>query len=261
MPKPKILIINDDGIDAPGIYALYEAVKDYADTTIVAPSTERSGSGSSITVTNPLLLHKHLWGDKEVYSVTGTPADCVKIAMHTVCEKPDLILSGINPGSNAGRSIFYSGTLGGIVEGANKEIPGIAFSQHDFLQKDFSKAQKYILPIVKYFQGNIPKGTIINISFPSLKEGSYKGFKITKQGLGFWQDNPEKRPHPHRSDDYYWLGVRYQEHPDDKETDVDYINQGYITATPLNVWDLTHYEYIKEHSQKFENFFQTLNQK
>src|SRR3989338_2220579 len=133
MPRPFLLITNDDGISAPGIKHLWQAVHEFADVAIVAPHVEKSGCGLSITWAKPLRIQPFVWdGDTPAWSVNGTPADCVKMACSVILEKrPQMVLSGVNRGSNAGRTVLYSGTIGGVIEGAYKNIPGIAFSFSD----------------------------------------------------------------------------------------------------------------------------------
>jgi 5'-nucleotidase len=152
MKKPFILITNDDGIHAPGIMQLYKALKDHADCVIYAPFWEKSGSGLSTTLTKPLQIQNIPW-DKNTpaYRINGTPTDCIKLALSVLLNrKPDLIVSGINQGSNAGRTVLYSGTIGAVIEGIHKNIPGIAFSCADLKNPDYSKTEKYIYPIIEY---------------------------------------------------------------------------------------------------------------
>ncbi len=167
--RPFILITNDDGIAAQGIKHLWNSVKDFADTVIVAPSQEKSGTGLSITWTQPLTILPANWEQTiNAWSLTGTPADCVKIACSMLLDrKPDMIISGINRGSNAGRTVLYSGTVGGVIEGALKNIPGIAFSFCDLSFPELDTVKKYIFPIISHFLNNpLPQGTFLNVNFP-----------------------------------------------------------------------------------------------
>ena len=149
--KPYILITNDDGIQAPGLRALWEALLDVADTVVVAPADDQSATGMSITLRTPISVEKHFWEKEVVWSVRGTPADTVKMALSVLLErKPDMIVSGINNGSNAGRNILYSGTVSAVIEGTMRDIPGIAFSCHDHKEPDYALATQHIPSMVRY---------------------------------------------------------------------------------------------------------------
>ncbi|MFC2049541.1 5'/3'-nucleotidase SurE, partial [Chlamydiota bacterium] len=154
MKRPKIILTNDDGIQAPGIKALWSVLHkaDFADLAIIAPSTEKSGTGVSITWDKPLLIQEIKWPDHTpAWSVGGTPADCIKMAERVILDyKPDFIVSGINAGSNAGRNVLHSGTVGACIEGAFRGIPGIAFSCENGDSPNYHVAQKYVVELVHY---------------------------------------------------------------------------------------------------------------
>src|SRR5262249_46512385 len=152
MKKPFLLITNDDGIHAPGIRHLWESVHAFADVAIVAPHTEKSGSGLSITWAKPLMIREVAWEkNTPAWTVNGTPADCVKMATSVLLKKrPDMVISGINRGSNAGRTVLYSGTIGGVIEGVLKQIPGIAFSFCDMDPPPLSVTKPYIFPLIQH---------------------------------------------------------------------------------------------------------------
>lgn len=256
--KLKLLLVNDDGIHAEGLRYLYKGLKDHAQISIVAPITERSGAGLSMTLTKPLKTDSVRWEDGvPAWSVTGTPADCVKLALNALLTyKPDLIVSGINRGSNAGRSVLYSGTIGGVIEGMYRNsIPGIAFSSADFANPNFDQFYQYIYPLVCYrLEHPMPEGTLLNVNFPSLEAGKVKGCKMARQGKGFWTDNPDKRLHPDGIP-YYWLGGKWrhlEEHPD---SDVALLSQGYITAVPIHVDELTDHGHFSKHKKHFDGLF------
>lgn len=258
--KPKILLLNDDGISAPGLRHLFDPVKDFAEIYVVAPVIEKSGAGLSMTLKKPLIIQKATWeGHPEAYSVTGTPADCVKLAMSSILDTPpDLIISGINRGSNAGRNVLYSGTIGGVIEGIYRNIPGIAFSSHDYDEPNFTAFEKYILPIIQYFMEHPPSpGTLINVNFPSLTTGPVKGLKMARQGRGFWTDNPDKRQHP-AGDHYFWLGGKWRHFDEKDDSDVQLLNQGYITVVPIHVDELTDHDHLENHRTTFEERFKSL---
>lgn len=255
MQKPNILITNDDGINALGIRHLWKALSSVANITIVAPLTEKSGAGLSMTLTKPLQIQKVNWEENtKAFRVSnGTPADCVKLALNNVLtQKPDLIVSGINHGSNSGRSIFYSGTVGAVMDGAFRGIPGVAFSCLKGESKFFKSAEKYILSIVNYILANpMSQGSFLNVNFPATDE--IKGLKLARQGLGYWLDSPVERTHP-QGHNYYWLGCKFT--PDAKESlesDVHLLKEGYATAVPINlneVTDLAHFEKNKADFEK-----------
>ena len=252
--KPNILITNDDGINALGIRHLWKALSTIANVTIVAPLTEKSGSGLSMTLTKPLLIQKVKWDQTlKAYRVNnGTPADCVKLALNKVLtQKPDLIVAGINHGSNSGRSVFYSGTVGAIIEGAFRNIPGIAFSCLKGELSAFQLAEKYIPHIVKYVLENpLSKGSFLNVNFPSTD--NIKGIKMARQGLGYWLDHPVERTHP-EGHNYYWLGCKFN--PGEKEnleSDVHLLEEGYITAVPINLNEATDMQHFQNERDNFE---------
>lgn len=258
--RPFLLITNDDGISAPGIKQLWEAVHEFADVAIVAPNRERSGSGASITWTTPLMLKPYAW-DQETpaWSVNGTPADCVKMACSILLEKPpQMIISGINRGSNAGRTVVYSGTVGAIIEGTLKNIPGIAFSYCDFDPPPISAVKEYIFPIIRHFLENpLSSGTFLNVNFPSDCEKGIKGLRFAKQGKGYWSEAPEKRMHP-EGVPYYWLGGKWTSFAgEDPESDVALLEEKYITAVPIQISSLTNELEFQERKSSFQAIFES----
>jgi 5'-nucleotidase len=250
--KPRILITNDDGIFAPGLKSLWRALVDYADLNIVAPAEDTSGSGVGVTLQTPLRIDVVPWemGTK-AWKINGKPADCVKLGVGTLLtEKPDLIVSGINRGSNSGRTIFSSGTVGGAIEGALKKIPGIAFSCEDFDAPDFVSVEKHALSIVQHaIEHPIPTGTIYNVNFPSKP---FQGYKFARQGQGYWIDDPNERVHPTHGTPYFWLGGKWEHHEESDESDVALLKQGFITVVPIRVDELTHHGLFDSHKALFE---------
>lgn len=260
MNKPlHILITNDDGIYAPGLRALWEAVKDLGKTTIIAPTSEKSGTGLGQSLNKPLKIHKVHWETQtEAWAINGTPADCMKLGFNIVLKdhKPDIVLSGINRGSNAGRNILYSGTVGGVIEGVNKHVPGIAFSCFDYENPNYEVAKKFIPVIFQYFNEHIiPPGSLINVNFPSGEEQEIKGLRLARQGKGYWAENPDQRKHPIGSHYYYWLGGKWYEFDEHPESDVLLLQQGYVTVVPIYVEELTHHGLYNEHKVKFDDRF------
>jgi 5'-nucleotidase len=240
--RPFILITNDDGIHAPGIRHLWEAVHEFADVAIVAPQTEKSGSGLSITFSRPLMIQEFSWHKgTPAWSVNGTPADCVKMAVGVLLNKePDMVISGINRGSNSGRTVLYSGTIGGVIEGVLKNIPGIAFSFSDMDPPPLSITKQYIFPIIQHIlQNPLPKGSFLNVNFPYDAKTLIAGFKLARQGIGRWAESPDKRTHPEGTH-YYWLGGKWSPSPEeDVESDVYWLEKGYIAGVPIHVGELT----------------------
>ena len=256
--RPLILITNDDGIHAPGIKHLWSALKNYADLAIIAPAAEQSSVGLSITLRNPLHLEKIHWPESIcAWSVSGTPADCVKMALRVILsKKPDLVVSGINRGTNSGRAVLYSGTVGGTIEAVMQDIPGIAFSCFDYEDPDYKSAEGLIPKIVDYILKHpLPSGTLLNVNFPSQSHNPVKGIKMTRQGKGYWGEDPDQRSHPSEGHHYYWLGAKYKEYEEEMDGDVHLLTQGYVTAVPVHVGELTDHKHLQERRNHFEQIF------
>jgi 5'-nucleotidase len=256
--RPSILITNDDGLFAPGIRELWKALSRIADVTVVAPLVEQSAVGLSITIRNPLKIEAITWSEgAEVWGVSGTPADCVKLGLTIISKKqPDLIVSGINRGSNAGRNLLYSGTVGGAIEGVLHDIPSIAFSCCDFDSPDYKSAAEHIPKFVDYvFKHPLSKGSLLNVSFPLKKHEQIKGFKLTRQGKEFWIENPDKRDHPFENHSYYWLGAQIKEFEEEEDCDISWLRKGYITAVPVHIGELTDHGHLAQQRDHFERSF------
>lgn len=257
--RPTILITNDDGVYAPGIKHLWKVLSKFADLIVVAPATEQSAVSLSITIRHPLRIEKVEWPSTEeaqIWSINGTPADCVKLALGVILPSPPkLIVSGINRGTNAGRNVLYSGTCAAIVEGTMHNIPGVAFSVFDYSNPDYENADSYILPIVQYILENpLPSGTFLNVNFPKKSEGKIKGIRLAKQGKEYWVENPEHREHPMEGSSYYWLGAKLAEFPEEEDSDIALLKEGYATAVPIHINDLTHLPFVTHGREKFEGF-------
>jgi 5'-nucleotidase len=251
-PRPNILLINDDGILAPGLKTLWKALFPLANLWIVAPSTEQSGVGMGITVKSPLTISPVPWEENTpAWSVSGTPADCVRMALNLVCKtQPDLIVSGVNPGSNAGRTILYSGTVGGIIEGSLKRIPGVAFSSTDYLNPQFDKTVEPIRSIVTHLLENpLPPETFLNVTFPQCDD--YKGIRLARQGLGYYKESLCKGIHPSGMT-YYWAGFEPTDHDNHPESDLHLLEEGFITIVPLEIGELTNHHFFKQHKGAFD---------
>jgi 5'-nucleotidase len=255
-----ILITNDDGIHANGIKFLWQALKSHAHLTVVAPSGEQSAVGLSTTLRHPLRVEKIHWGPdcENIWSVSGTPADCIKMGLHAILDKrPDLVVSGINRGSNLGRNVLYSGTVAAAIESTMQGIPAIALSCQDYhIEPDYQSAGNYVPTIVQYIMNHpLPEGTLLNVNFPEKSLGKFKGFKMTGQGDDLWIENPDKRMHPAERHSYYWLGSQLKRGKEIEESDDKWIRKGYITAVPVHVGNLTDREHLEIAKSHFENSF------
>ncbi|MFV0418098.1 MAG: 5'/3'-nucleotidase SurE [Dysgonomonas sp.] len=245
--KPLILITNDDGYLAKGIIALIESVKGLGEILVVAPDGPRSGMSSAITSLHPLranLLKDE--PDLKIYTCTGTPVDCVKLGINELAErKPDIVLSGVNHGSNAAVAVLYSGTMGAAIEGAVFKIPSIGFSLLDHsYDADFSYSKKYIrLLTEQVIKEGLPSGTCLNVNIP--KGNNIQGIKVCRQTSGQWikefllsKDGIDKN--------VYWLtGEFANDEPQDEATDEWALAQGYVSVVPVKV-DMTNHEYIEK---------------
>ncbi len=252
--RPIILVTNDDGINAKGIRELVQMAKPFGRIVVVAPQEGHSGMSHAITIKTPLRIRRHDWGeDVEVYSVNGTPVDCVKLAMSEVLKhKPDLLLSGINHGSNSSVSVFYSGTMGAAIEGCLYGIPSIGFSLLDYMpDADFTGAVEYGKQIVQnVLDHGLAKGTCLNVNVPAIPKNEIKGIRITRQNRGTWREEFEKRTDP-RGFDYFWLtGYFKNEEPEATDTDEFALSNGYLSVVPLSI-DLTDREEHARLSQFF----------
>lgn len=256
--QPLILITNDDGLHAPGIKYLWQSLKGMAQLVVVAPSVEQSAVGLSITIRQPLRFYEHHWdeGETTVFSVTGTPADCVKLALSVILPRPpDLIVSGVNKGSNAGRNVLYSGTVGAVIEGTIKGIPGIAFSVSDFLNPCYENLENYIQTIVNYaMQHPLPFGTFLNVNFPKTEGNRFEGIKMAKQGREYYIEDPKKQTHPVEGFHYFWLGAKIAQFEEADQSDIKYLEKGYVAVVPIHVENLTDHSFHGTSSAHFECF-------
>ncbi len=233
-----ILLTNDDGIYADGIYAAYKELSKIADVTVVAPDTEQSSVGHGITLFYPLFAKKvspqnHFKG----HAVSGKPADCVKFAVSVLFneKKPDLVISGINFGGNDGCSVFYSGTVAAAREGALMGISSIAVSLNCFENPDFSISAKFTAKLARWvYKNKLPAGTFLNANIPP---GKPKGVLFTRQGTEPIHEIFEKRKSPHHNH-YYWMGAKMPVHKNDNKIDTYALKNKYITITPIHS-DLT----------------------
>lgn len=241
--KPVILITNDDGVTAPGIRYLVEAVKDIGTIVVVAPDKPQSGMGHAITIGEPLRLHKvHVFEGIESYACTGTPVDCVKLAVDKVLHrKPDLCLSGINHGANHSINVIYSGTMSAAVEAAIESIPSAGFSLLDYsIEADFTGAKKYAREVVeKMLATKLDKHTVLNVNIPSKPVELLKGLKICRQAYAKYEEDFIERNDPHGRH-YYWLTGEFVNFDKGKDTDVWALDHNYVSVVPVQ-FDLTNY--------------------
>jgi 5'-nucleotidase len=242
-----ILLTNDDGIYAEGILALRDALVEVGDVTVVAPDSERSAVGHAITISDPLRVKDAYRRMKYFgHAVSGTPADCVKIAVRSILkQKPDLVVSGINLGPNTGFSVLYSGTVSGATEGSILGIPSMAISLGTFVDPNFTYAASFAARIAKLIhEKGLPAGTLLNINIPAVESAAIKGIKITKQGKTPIIESFEKRVDP-RNHTYYWLAGEVIDLKGDEDTDILALKEGYISITPLQ-WDMTQHSFMDE---------------
>ena len=233
--KPLIFISNDDGVEAPGLRHLIECVRNLGEVIAVAPSAPRSGQSSAITVDAPLRITECPGFDgAKVYSVSGTPVDCVKLGLHAlVPRKPDIMLSGVNHGSNSGNSVIYSGTMGAAMEACLVGIPAMGFSLlHHSIAADFSHTTPYIIDFTKkVLESGLPEQVCLNVNIPA--KCVPKGFKVVKAARGYWTEEYKEYKDP-SGKPFYWLTGRFvNSEPDNDETDEYWLDRKYVTVVPV----------------------------
>lgn len=250
LSQARVLISNDDGIHAPGLKILEHIAKEVCkEVWVVAPETEQSATGHSLTLRRPLRVHKH--SDKR-YSVDGTPTDCVLMALNEIMKdcKPDLVLSGVNRGWNLGEDVTYSGTVAAAIEGTLLGIPAIAFSQafSDAHRVKWSTAEHHGIDVLKKLCAlGWPKNTLLNVNFPDVIAKSVKGVQFTRQGRRKIGDELIKGVDP-RGEEYFWLGNLQTENNFPEGSDLHAIDNGYISVTPISL-DFTDYETLKNYQE------------
>ena len=253
MHKPLIFVTNDDSIYSNGIDALVQVAATFGEVVVVAPNSPQSGMGHAITINDPLrLMENNRWGGIKAFSCSGTPVDCVKLAIYEVLhQKPDLILSGINHGSNAATNVLYSGTMSAAVEGALEGIPSIGFSLDDFeANADFSLAKYVVRQVIETaLKNELPKGVCLNVNIPKVSNEEYKGIKVCRQAHAYWDDRFDKREDQFGRT-YYWLTGDFNQHEPGKDTDLYYLSQNYATIVPTQ-FDLTAHETLTELNAQF----------
>lgn len=240
MSKPLIVVTNDDGINFIGIRKLKEALEPLGEVVVIAPDAERSAIGHAITIATPLRVNEIYNDDKFFgYAVNGTPADCVKLAVGTLLpRRPDIIVSGINPGENTALNVLYSGTVSAATEGIIHGIPSVAFSLTSFSYRNFDVAGRFAaLLVAEVLEKGLPEGTLLNVNIPPLPEDKIKGVKIASHGQGRYKEDFEKREDP-SGRIYYWLSGKRQVPENIPDADDVLVSKGYIVVSPIR-FDLT----------------------
>ena len=249
MEKPLILVCNDDGITAPGITHLVALIKKFGKVAVIAPDKPQSGMGHAITINSSIRINKTNYHNVEIeYSCTGTPVDCVKMAVNKILpRKPDLCISGINHGSNSSINIIYSGTMSAALEGSLEGIPSIGFSLCDYAHEaDFDQASEYIEKIIfNTINKNISGSFCLNVNIPKIKKDEIKGIKYCRQAKANWVEEFDERTDPYGRK-YYWLTgkfVNFEE--ENSETDEWALRNGFISIVPVKT-DLTDFEKLND---------------
>lgn len=247
-----ILISNDDGIHAPGILSLIEVAREFGRITVVAPNNPQSGMGHAISVGKPLRIYEESLTDDHLigYAVSGTPADCVKVATGVIMdEQPDLIISGINHGYNSSVSAIYSGTLSAAREGAMQGIPSIGFSLGNYQHNaDMSTAQAVARAVISQaLRQPLRPGQLLNVNVPDLPLNELKGIRVARQAIGRWIEEFDERTDPHGRK-YYWLTGNFALQDEGDDTDIHALRDGYAAVTPMT-HDLTAHRELAELTQ------------
>jgi 5'-nucleotidase len=250
----RILLANDDGIYAPGIRALRKELQKLGEVVVVAPATEQSAAGHSVTLLTPLLVTEVYEDDGTTFlgwAVEGRPADCVKLALlELMTEPPDLVVSGLNAGSNAGINVLYSGTVAAAVEAAFYHHTAIACSLEytKNAQLDWPTAAAHARRVIETILAHTPaKGSLFNVNIPPLERGPIRGVRVMPQNVSLYEEKFDRRVNP-RGRTYFWTSPGFncpEPHPD---TDVSSLAEGFITVTPLQ-FDLTNHQRLKEMQQ------------
>lgn len=244
--KPVILVTNDDGVNAKGIRSLVEAVRGLGRVLVVAPDSARSGQSGAITPNKPLGLEKiHEEEDLEIYQTNGTPVDCVKLAMHELLDgAPDLLVSGINHGSNAAVSILYSGTMGAVLEGCVMGVNSIGFSLCNLdKDADFGHSVRFARTIVSdVLKRGIQRGICLNVNIPDVED--VRGVRVCRQASGYWTKEFERRTE--EGQEGYWLtGYFHNMEPEAEDTDEWALREGFVSVVPCRI-DMTAHRFIAE---------------
>ena len=248
--KPLILVSNDDGITSPGIRLLVEAASELGEVLVVAPNRPQSGMGHAITIVEPLRIYPNdLFNGIPSYECTGTPADCIKLAKHHLVKdrSPDLVVSGVNHGSNTSVNVLYSGTMSAAIEAAIEEIPAIGFSLCDYAHE---AKMDHIIPWVKTIMAKVLKepmqvGVALNVNFPKFNDKPLKGIRVSRQARARWKEEFDERNDP-QGNQYFWLTGSFLNNDLNEDTDEWAIANNYISVVPCR-YDLTHYDSLSSY--------------
>ena len=243
-----ILVTNDDSVHAKGIKELVLVASEFGNVLVVAPNKPQSGMGHAITITKPLRMESYNGFDGvEAYSCSGTPVDCVKLAVFEILKrKPDLLLSGINHGENSSTNVLYSGTMSAAIEGAMEGIPSIGFSLADFnSDADFSAAKNVATELIPQIMNKgLPNNTALNVNVPKVSYRDLKGIKVCAQAHAYWEDKFDSR-RDQFGRPYYWLTGQFSDRDQRDDTDLHYLKMGYATIVPTH-FDLTNYGALRD---------------
>ena len=255
MSKPLILVSNDDGISSQGIRVLVELMKEIGEVIVVAPDSPQSGMGHAITVGNTLRLDKtDIFGDTPAYKCSGTPADCVKLAKHHLLKngKPDLVVSGINHGSNTSISVLYSGTMSAAIEGAIEGLPAVGFSLCDYSSEaNFSHVGEFVLKVAsEVIERGLPKGVALNVNIPPKRNERIKGMKVCRQARAKWEEQFDVRRDP-TGRKYFWMAGNFVNFDKGEDNDEWAIGNNYVSIVPCQ-YDLTAHHAISILNDEWE---------
>lgn len=247
--RPLILVTNDDGITAPGIRTLISIMNEIGDVVVIAPDSPQSGMGHAITLDSTIYCDAVTIdeGEQLEYRCSGTPADCVKMAISEILNKrPDLCVSGINHGANSSINVIYSGTMSAAIEAGIEGIPAIGFSLLDYSwTANFEGIKKYVKQIaLQVLKNGLSDGVVLNVNFPKLKDNNFKGIKICRQARANWVEEFDKRTNP-QGKEYYWLTGKFVNLDKGEDTDVWALENKYISIVPVH-FDLTAHYYIQK---------------
>ena len=245
---PLILICNDDGITAPGIAALASALDGLGELFVIAPASEQSAVGHAITVRDPVRAHPWQFdvpsGRITAYSVSGTPADCIKLAVNQLLpRKPDLVVSGINQGPNTAVNVIYSGTVSAATEASILGVDAVAFSLCQWRGGDYEPGGRYARRIAEHvLEHGLPPGVLLNVNIPPLTVDEIQGVRITRQARSRWEETFQERVDPFDRP-YYWLAGQFVNLDEGDNTDIEAVEAGYVSVTPLH-HDMTAHEHL-----------------
>ena len=246
--RPLILVTNDDGITAPGLRTLISIMKTIGDVVVVAPDSPQSGMGHAVTINSTLYVEKVIIdeGEQDEYSCSGTPADCVKLAVREVLKrKPDLCVSGINHGSNSSINVIYSGTMSAALEAGIEGIPAIGFSLLDYnWNANFDHSAPFVKTIAEnVLEHGLPYGVVLNVNLPNIERNAIKGIKVCRQAKANWVEEFDKRTNP-MGREYYWLAGKFVNLDHGEDTDEWALANGYVSVVPVQ-FDLTAHHAIQ----------------